>query len=61
LKYYYPWEVYIRIIDGQRRAFLYSNNQEVVIGPPEKMSKSKKNVVDFDRFMQGEIHPKVME
>ncbi len=34
--------------DGQRRAFLLSSGEEVKIGSIEKMSKSKKNVVDPD-------------
>jgi len=32
--------------DNGRRAFLIEDNLEIVIGPIEKMSKSKKNTVD---------------
>jgi leucyl-tRNA synthetase len=43
-----PAEVTISEVDGKRRATLLSNGAEVDIGPIEKMSKSKKNVVDPD-------------
>ncbi|MBX3531240.1 MAG: leucine--tRNA ligase [Rhizobiaceae bacterium] len=43
-----PAEVTISEVDGKRRATLLSNGAEVAIGPIEKMSKSKKNVVDPD-------------
>jgi leucyl-tRNA synthetase len=43
-----PAEVKIEDFDGTRRAFLLSGGTPVEIGPIEKMSKSKKNVVDPD-------------
>ncbi|NKK98242.1 leucine--tRNA ligase [Rhizobium leguminosarum bv. viciae] len=43
-----PADVRIDELDGKRRAFLLTNNEEVAIGSIEKMSKSKKNVVDPD-------------
>ncbi|MCV3238982.1 leucine--tRNA ligase [Mesorhizobium sp. ZC-5] len=41
-----PIDVKIEAIDGDRRASLLSDGSPVEIGPIEKMSKSKKNVVD---------------
>jgi leucyl-tRNA synthetase len=43
-----PAEVRIEEADGKRRATMLSTGAEVAIGPIEKMSKSKKNVVDPD-------------
>ncbi|HWK63807.1 MAG TPA: leucine--tRNA ligase [Rhizobiaceae bacterium] len=43
-----PAEVRVEEIDGKRRATLISNGAPVEIGSIEKMSKSKKNVVDPD-------------
>ncbi len=43
-----PADLRIDEVDGQRRAFLLASNEEVKIGSIEKMSKSKKNVVDPD-------------
>src|SRR5690606_7157131 len=43
-----PAEVRIEEADGKRRAVLIDTGEEVEIGPIEKMSKSKKNVVDPD-------------
>jgi leucyl-tRNA synthetase len=43
-----PAEVRIESTDGQRKAFMLSSGAEVAIGSIEKMSKSKKNVVDPD-------------
>lgn len=43
-----PADIRIEEIDGQRRAFLLEGGDEVQIGSIEKMSKSKKNVVDPD-------------
>ncbi len=43
-----PVDLRIEEADGTRRAFLLSNGQEAKIGSIEKMSKSKKNVVDPD-------------
>jgi leucyl-tRNA synthetase len=43
-----PAEIRIEEIDGQRRAFMLNTGGEVAIGSIEKMSKSKKNVVDPD-------------
>ena len=41
-----PIDVKIETVDGDRKASLLSNGSPVEIGPVEKMSKSKKNVVD---------------
>jgi len=46
--YVTPAEVRIEDEDGVRRAVLAATGAEVEIGPIEKMSKSKKNVVDPD-------------
>ena len=43
-----PADLRIEEIEGQRRAFLLASNEEIKIGSIEKMSKSKKNVVDPD-------------
>jgi leucyl-tRNA synthetase len=43
-----PAEVRVEDFDGSRKAFLLSDGTPVEIGPIEKMSKSKKNVVDPD-------------
>ncbi|THV22164.1 leucine--tRNA ligase [Peteryoungia ipomoeae] len=43
-----PADIRIEEIDGQRKAFLLEGGDEVQIGSIEKMSKSKKNVVDPD-------------
>lgn len=43
-----PAEVRIDEADGKRRAFNMATDKEVAIGGIEKMSKSKKNVVDPD-------------
>ncbi|MEO0545224.1 MAG: class I tRNA ligase family protein, partial [Pseudomonadota bacterium] len=43
-----PAEVRIDEADGKRRAVMIDSGQEVEIGSIEKMSKSKKNVVDPD-------------
>ncbi|MBS3647733.1 leucine--tRNA ligase [Pseudaminobacter sp. 19-2017] len=43
-----PAEVNITETDGVRRATLIATGEDVDIGPIEKMSKSKKNVVDPD-------------
>jgi leucyl-tRNA synthetase len=43
-----PADIRIEELDGKRQAFLLSSNEEVSIGSIEKMSKSKKNVVDPD-------------
>jgi leucyl-tRNA synthetase len=43
-----PADLRIEETDGQRRAFLLTSGEEVTIGSIEKMSKSKKNVVDPD-------------
>ncbi|MCO6188015.1 leucine--tRNA ligase [Rhizobium sp. L1K21] len=46
-----PADIRIEENDGTRRAFLLSSNEEVTIGSIEKMSKSKKNVVDPDDIL----------
>jgi leucyl-tRNA synthetase len=43
-----PADIRIEEIDGRRRATLLSSGEEIAIGSIEKMSKSKKNVVDPD-------------
>ncbi|MGV2101995.1 leucine--tRNA ligase [Rhizobium sp. 21-4511-3d] len=43
-----PADIRIEEVDGKRRAFLLDGGDEVSIGSIEKMSKSKKNVVDPD-------------
>jgi leucyl-tRNA synthetase len=43
-----PADIRIEEVDGKRRAILLRNGDEVTIGSIEKMSKSKKNVVDPD-------------
>ncbi|CDM59831.1 MULTISPECIES: leucine--tRNA ligase [Rhizobium] len=43
-----PADIRIEELDGKRRAYLLSDDEEVAIGSIEKMSKSKKNVVDPD-------------
>jgi leucyl-tRNA synthetase len=43
-----PSEVRLEETDGTRRAFRLESGEEVTIGSIEKMSKSKKNVVDPD-------------
>ncbi len=43
-----PAEVRVQEADGQRKAFEIATGDEIEIGPIEKMSKSKKNVVDPD-------------
>ena len=43
-----PAEVRVEERDGKRQAFLIESGDEIAIGSIEKMSKSKKNVVDPD-------------
>jgi leucyl-tRNA synthetase len=43
-----PAEVKVEEFDGSRKAFLLTDGTPVEIGPIEKMSKSRKNVVDPD-------------
>ncbi|KAA1175483.1 leucine--tRNA ligase [Rhizobium tropici] len=43
-----PVDIKIEEVDGQRRATLLSTGEDIAIGSIEKMSKSKKNVVDPD-------------
>ncbi len=43
-----PADIKIEEVDGQRRATLLSSGEDIAIGSIEKMSKSKKNVVDPD-------------
>jgi leucyl-tRNA synthetase len=47
-----PAEIRIEGPEGNRRAFLLSNGEEVEIGAIEKMSKSKRNTVDPDDIME---------
>src|SRR5437763_1079807 len=46
--YVTPAEVKVEVIGGERRAAMIYGDEEVSIGPIEKMSKSKKNTVDPD-------------
>ncbi|MEX0954699.1 MAG: leucine--tRNA ligase [Rhizobiaceae bacterium] len=46
--YVTPAEVKVEEVDGERHAALASSGEALQIGPIEKMSKSKKNVVDPD-------------
>jgi leucyl-tRNA synthetase len=48
-----PAEVKIEVGANGRRAFLIDNGEEVVIGPIEKMSKSKRNTVDPDDIISS--------
>ncbi len=43
-----PAEIKVEDVEGSRKAFLLADGSAVEIGPIEKMSKSKKNVVDPD-------------
>ncbi|MGV8937647.1 MAG: leucine--tRNA ligase [Allorhizobium sp.] len=43
-----PADIHIEEVDGVRRAAMIATGEEVTIGSIEKMSKSKKNVVDPD-------------
>ncbi|GAA3111002.1 leucine--tRNA ligase [Rhizobium viscosum] len=43
-----PADIRIEEIDGKRSAYLLDGGEEITIGSIEKMSKSKKNVVDPD-------------
>jgi leucyl-tRNA synthetase len=49
----YPAEIRIEQQKGERRASRLDSGEEVVIGPIEKMSKSKKNTVDPDEIIQA--------
>ena len=51
--YVTPAEVSVEEADGVRRATLLASGEPVEIGPIEKMSKSKKNVVDPDDIISG--------
>ncbi|MCB1465118.1 MAG: class I tRNA ligase family protein, partial [Nitratireductor sp.] len=48
-----PAEVRIEETDGKRRAFLIESGEELTIGSIEKMSKSRKNVVDPDDIISS--------
>ncbi|MBY7649078.1 MAG: leucine--tRNA ligase [Candidatus Liberibacter europaeus] len=52
-KYFSPEEIFFKNIEGENRAFLIDDNSEVIIGPVEKMSKSKKNVIDPNKIIQS--------
>ena len=47
-----PAEIRIEGIDDNRKAYLLTTGEEVVIGGIEKMSKSKRNTVDPDDIME---------
>ncbi|MBA5723960.1 leucine--tRNA ligase [Candidatus Liberibacter sp.] len=51
-KYFTPEEICLKEIDGQRCAFRISDNSKVIIGPLEKMSKSKKNIVNPEEIIK---------
>src|SRR6201996_2061118 len=46
--YVTPAEVKVEVIGSERRATMIYGDEEITIGPIEKMSKSKKNTVDPD-------------
>jgi leucyl-tRNA synthetase len=46
--YVTPAEVKVEVVGSERRASMIYGDEEVAIGPIEKMSKSKKNTVDPD-------------
>ncbi|AJY45179.1 leucine--tRNA ligase [Martelella endophytica] len=46
-----PTEIRIEENDGTRKAFLIDTDEEITIGSIEKMSKSKKNVIDPDDIL----------
>ncbi|WP_027488200.1 leucine--tRNA ligase [Allorhizobium undicola] len=46
-----PADIRIDDVDGVRKAYLLTTGEEVIIGSIEKMSKSKKNVVDPDDIL----------
>lgn len=46
-----PADIRIETVDGTRRAVLAENGENVEIGSIEKMSKSKKNVIDPDEIV----------
>ncbi len=48
-----PAEVKVTEADGVRRATLLATGEDIAIGPIEKMSKSKKNVVDPDDIIDS--------
>ncbi len=48
-----PADVRIEEADGKRRAFLIETGEELTIGSIEKMSKSRKNVVDPDDIISS--------
>jgi leucyl-tRNA synthetase len=47
-----PSEIRIEAVDGERRAVMLGTGEPVTIGSIEKMSKSKKNVVDPDEIVR---------
>ncbi len=48
-----PAEIRVEEVDGKRKASLLATGEELSIGSIEKMSKSKKNVVDPDDIIQS--------
>jgi leucyl-tRNA synthetase len=48
-----PAEIRIEADGDRRRAFLLAGNEEIAIGPIEKMSKSKRNTVDPDDILSS--------
>ena len=48
-----PTEVRVEETDGLRKAFLIADGTPVEVGPIEKMSKSKKNVIDPEDIISG--------
>ncbi|WP_105372271.1 leucine--tRNA ligase [Neorhizobium huautlense] len=48
-----PADIRIEEVDGKRRATLLATGEEITIGSIEKMSKSKKNVVDPDDIIES--------
>ncbi|MBL0848742.1 MAG: leucine--tRNA ligase [Candidatus Liberibacter ctenarytainae] len=52
-KYLRPDEIFLKNIDGKICAFRISDNSTVIIGSVEKMSKSKKNIIDPNQIIQS--------
>ncbi|RPD37613.1 leucine--tRNA ligase [Candidatus Liberibacter solanacearum] len=52
-RYLKPEEIALKTIDGKVCAFRISDNSKVIIGFLEKMSKSKKNVIDPYKIIQS--------
>ncbi|AHA27527.1 leucine--tRNA ligase [Candidatus Liberibacter americanus] len=51
--YFTPEEVFLKNIKGKVHAFRIDDNSEVFIGPLEKMSKSKKNIINPTKIIKS--------